>query len=56
LRRLPGSRATPIVVYGIDVPGVKIEHVAGLDVATTRLVKDLAPDRIVQAVLDASRR
>ena len=56
LRRLPGSRATPVVTYGIDAPGAQIEHVAGLDATAVRLVKDLAPDRIVQAVLAAVQR
>ena len=56
LRRLPGSRATPVVAYGIDVPGVQLEHVAGLDTTSTRLVKDLAPERIVQAVLAAAHK
>jgi CheY-like chemotaxis protein len=55
LRRLPGTRATPLVVYGVDVPGVQLEHVAGLDEKTTRLVKDLSVDRIVQAALSAVR-
>jgi CheY-like chemotaxis protein len=55
LRRLPGTRNTPVVVYGVDVPGVQLDHVAALDVNTTRLVKDLSVDRIVQAALSAVR-
>ena len=55
LQRLPGTAALPVVVYGIDVPGVLIEHVAALDVTQTRLVKDLDADRIVRAVLAAAR-
>lgn len=53
LGRLPGTRLTPVVVYGLDAPGAQIEHVAGLDASITRLVRDLAVDRIVQAVLSA---
>lgn len=53
LRRLPGTRTTPVVVYGVDVPGVKLEHVAALDEKTTRFVKDLSVDQIVQAALNA---
>jgi len=55
LRRLPGTRTTPVVVYGVDVPGVQLEHVAALDEKTTRFVKDLSVDRIVQAALGAVR-
>ncbi len=55
LRRLPGTRATPMVVYGVDVPGVQLEHVAALEETNTRLVKDLSVDRIVQAALSAVR-
>jgi CheY-like chemotaxis protein len=56
LRRLPGTRTIPVVVFGVDVPGVALEHVAGLDAKSVRLVKDLAPERIVNAVLAAARR
>ena len=55
LRRLPGTRSTPIVVYGVDVPGVHLEHVAALDEKTTRFVKDLSVDRIVQTALSVVR-
>ncbi len=55
LRRLPGTRATPVVVYGVDAPGAQIEHVAGLDEQTARLVKDLSTERIVQAVCSVVR-
>ena len=51
LRRLPGTRTTPVVVYGLDAPGVQLEHVAGLDATTARLVRDLSVDRIVAATL-----
>ena len=56
LRRLPGTRTTPLIVYGVDVPGVKLEHVAALDEKTTRFVKDLSVDAIVQAALTAIRQ
>jgi CheY-like chemotaxis protein len=55
LRCLPGTRGTPVVVYGVDVPGVRLEHVAALDEKTTRFVKDLSVDRIVQTALSAVR-
>ena len=55
LRRLPGTRTTPVVVYGVEVPGVKLEHVAALDEKTTRVVKDLSVDRIVQTALSVVR-
>jgi len=55
LRRLPGTRTTPVVVYGVDAPGVQLEHVAALEVQTTRIVKDLSVDRIVQTALGAVR-
>jgi len=50
LRKLPGTRLTPIIVYGLDMPGVHLEHVAGLDEANVRLVKDLSVARILRAV------
>ena len=55
LQRLPGTAALPVVVYGLDAPGVALEHVAGLDATRTRLVKDLDAERIVRAVLTAAR-
>jgi CheY-like chemotaxis protein len=55
LRRLPGTRATPVVVYGVDVPGVQLEHVAALEEKTTRFVKDLSVNQIVQTALSAVR-
>ena len=55
LRRLPGTRTTPVVVYGVDVPGVQLEHVVALDEKSTRFVKDLSVDRIVQTALNAVR-
>jgi len=53
LRRLPGTRDVPVVVYGIDAPGVRVEHVAQLDIKSARLVEDLSVDRIVDATLAA---
>jgi twitching motility two-component system response regulator PilH len=53
LRRLPGSQALPVVVYGIDAPGARIEHVAQLDINSAQLVEDLSVDRIVNAALAA---
>jgi CheY-like chemotaxis protein len=55
LRCLPGTRAIPAVVYGVDVPGAQLEHVAALDERTTRFVKDLSVDRIVQTSLSVVR-
>lgn len=53
LRRLPGTQALPVVVYGIDVPGARIDHVAQLDIQSARIVEDLSVDRIVGAALAA---
>jgi DNA-binding response OmpR family regulator len=53
LRRLPSTQALPVVVYGIDVPGARIDHVAQLDIQSARIVEDLSVDRIVGAALAA---
>jgi DNA-binding response OmpR family regulator len=53
LRRLPTTQAIPVVVYGIDAPGARIEHVAQLDVTTARIVQDLSVDRIISTTLAA---
>jgi CheY-like chemotaxis protein len=56
LRRLPGSRNTPVIVYGVDQPGIDLAQVASLDAATTRIVKDTDVNRIVHATLLAVRQ
>jgi DNA-binding response OmpR family regulator len=50
LRRLPGTRLTPVVVYGVDAPDAQLEHVAGLDAAQVRLVQDLSVNHVLRAV------
>lgn len=56
LRRLPGTRAISVIVYGVDAAGAQLEHVAALDAPPTNLVKDLSVERIVQATLSVVRQ
>ena len=54
LRRLPATRAMPVVVYGIATPDALIEHVAQLDLDEVVAIKDCAADKVVNAALSAA--
>jgi len=54
LRRLPNTRAMPVVVYGIASPDALIEHVAQLDLDEVVAIKDCAADKVVNAALSAA--
>ncbi len=51
LRRLPGTAAVSAVVYGIELPGVELDHVANLAVAQNGMVMDLNVNAIVDRVM-----
>lgn len=53
LRRLPSTNAIPVVVYGIDAPGARIDHVAQLDIKSARIIEGLSVEQIVSVVLAA---
>jgi len=54
LRRLPNTRAIPVVVYGIAAADALIEHVAQLDLSRVVAIKDLSAGKIVNAALAAA--
>lgn len=51
LKRLPGTSDVSAVIYGVDLPGVDLDHVANLAVAQNCLVKDLDTNAIVDRVM-----
>ena len=51
LKRLPGSRNVKVLVYGIDLPEAQLEHVANLEIAQNRMIKDLSVNTIIDRTL-----
>lgn len=49
LEQIPNTAGIPAVVYGIDTPGVKLEHVEALDDKKARLIGGTASGPIVAA-------
>lgn len=56
LKRLPSTRAIPIVVYGLDAPDAQIEHVGNLDVDQITALRDVSIDRIISSTLAVSKK
>jgi ABC-type Fe3+-citrate transport system substrate-binding protein len=53
MRRIPGTAEIPVIVYGLDEPGVPVDHIARLDITKVRIINDLSVNRIVESVLTA---
>jgi DNA-binding response OmpR family regulator len=51
LHRLPHTRALKAVVYGVELPGVDLQHLANLDVPQSCLLKDLSVNSIIDRVM-----
>ncbi len=51
LRRLPGTAGIKAVIYGVDMPGVDLDLVAGLEVPQSCLVTNLDANAIVDRVM-----
>ncbi|HRR34044.1 MAG TPA: response regulator [Kiritimatiellia bacterium] len=51
LRRLPTTRETRAVVYGMDLPEAQLEHVANLDVPQNCMLKDLTVNTIIDRTM-----
>jgi DNA-binding response OmpR family regulator len=56
LRQMRNTRSVPLVIYGIDRPGVPLEQVAGLDEKEARLLAGLDSGPVTAAVRAALRR
>lgn len=51
LRRLPTTRKTQAVVYGMDLPEAQLEHVANLDIPQNCMLKDLTVNTIIDRTM-----
>ena len=51
LRRLPTTRKTQAVVYGMDLPEAQLEHVANLDIPQNCMLKDLTVNIIIDRTM-----
>lgn len=51
LRRLPTTRETQAVVYGMDLPEAQLEHVANLDIPQNCMLKDLTVNTIIDRTM-----
>jgi CheY-like chemotaxis protein len=51
LHRLPNTRALKAVVYGVELPGVDLQHLSNLDVPQSCLLKDLSVNSIIDRVM-----
>ena len=51
LRRLPTTRETLAVVYGMDLPEAQLEHVANLDIPQNCMLKDLTVNTIIDRTM-----
>jgi len=54
LRRLPGTADVAAIVYGIELPGVELDHVANLEVTQNCMVMDLNVNSIVDRVMNVT--
>lgn len=50
LKKMPRTAAVPVIVYGIDAPDAKIEHVAALDDRHGVILSTTEPARLLSAV------
>lgn len=51
LKRLPHTRETRAVVYGMDLPEAQLEHVANLDVPQNCMLRDLTLNTIIDRTM-----
>jgi CheY-like chemotaxis protein len=51
LRRLPHTRDTKAVVYGMDLPEAQLEHVANLNIPQSCMLKDLTVNTIIDRTM-----
>jgi DNA-binding response OmpR family regulator len=51
LHRLPHTSGLKAVVYGVELPGVDLQHLANLDVPQSCLLKDLSVNTIIDRVM-----
>ena len=51
LHRLPHTRELTAVVYGLELPGVDLQHLSNLDVPQNCLLKDLSVNSIIDRVM-----
>lgn len=51
LRRLPNTRDTKAVVYGMDLPEAQLEHVANLSIPQNCMLKDLTVNTIIDRTM-----
>jgi CheY-like chemotaxis protein len=51
LHRLPNTSQLKAVVYGVDLPGSDLQHLANLDVPQNCLLKDLSVNAIIDRVM-----
>lgn len=50
-RRLPSTQAMQVVVYGIDLPGTNLEHVANLKIPQACMVRDTDINTIIDRTM-----
>ena len=50
LQKMPRTRDVPVIVYGIDAPDARIEHVAALDDRHCEMLTATEPQRLAAAV------
>jgi CheY-like chemotaxis protein len=51
LKRLPHSRGTQAVVYGLDLPEAQLEHVVNLDIPQNCMLRDLTVNTIIDRTM-----
>ncbi len=51
LRRLPNTRDTQAIVYGMDLPEAQLEHVANLDIPQNCMLRDLTVNTIIDRTM-----
>lgn len=51
LRRLPHTKDVKVIVYGMDLPEARLEHVTNLSVPESCMLKDLAVDKIIDRTM-----
>lgn len=50
LQKMPRTRDVPVIVYGIDAPDARLEHVAALDDRHCEMLTSTEPQRLAAAV------
>lgn len=51
LQRLPNSKNIKVLVYGLDLMEVQLQHVANLELPQNRVIRDLSVEKIIDRTL-----